>query len=128
MKVLTIAGGIVCGSMFPAFALKVAPLLPDQSARKERPGHDRRRFVAPEGFEVEEMASPDLVGSVVNMTFDYKGRPALAIENAGIVLLEDTDHDGKYDTKRDFCTDIKTAHGMHFIAPGDLIVNANGPQ
>ncbi|MBI1785030.1 HEAT repeat domain-containing protein, partial [Candidatus Sumerlaeota bacterium] len=98
------------------------------SARKERPGHDRRRFVAPEGFDVEEMASPDLVGSVVNMTFDYKGRPALAIENAGIVLLEDTDHDGKYDTKRDFCTDIKTAHGMHFIAPGDLIVNANGPQ
>jgi glucose/arabinose dehydrogenase len=118
--------------IFPAWlaaaASDVQPLLPDQSERKERSGFGGRRFIAPEGFEVEEVAGNDLVGSIVNMTFDHLGRPALARENGGILILLDEDKDGKFESFKTFTDQIKTAHGMHFIAPGDLLVTCNGPQ
>lgn len=107
---------------------KIEPLLPDQSERKERPGHDKRRFIAPEGFEVVEVAPKDLVGSVVNMTFDHLGRPALAIENGPIVLMLDENNDGVYDKEKPFAPQMKTAHGLCFIGPGDLLANGNGPD
>lgn len=105
------------------------PLIPDlDKTRKERIGVLKGRFVTPEGFTVEEVGSNDLLGSIVNMTFDARGRPALSREGKGIVLLEDADGDGKFESFKEFTTDVKTAHGMCFIAPGDLIVNANGPE
>ncbi len=86
------------------------------------------RFQTLEGFSVEKAAPSELVGSVVNMTFDASGRPALAIERGGIRLLEDRDGDGIYDSATEFCDEIHTAHGMHYLGPGDLLVNAEGPQ
>ncbi len=124
--ILVVALGL--GFQTSSRALDVKPLLPEQSTRKERPSHDKRRFIAPEGFEVEEVAGNDLVGSVVNMTFDYQGRPALSLEHNGIVLLTDSKKDGKYDGVKVFCSEIQTAHGMHFIGPGDLLVCSNGPK
>lgn len=105
----------------------VDPLLPDASATRERSASEDRRFEAPEGFSIEEVATHDLVPSVVNMTFDAKGRPALALEGKGIFLLMDDDGDGKFERRHEFASQVSTAHGMHFVGPGDLLVNSNGP-
>ena len=103
--------------------------MPDLDAtRRERIAVLRGRFVTPEGFTVERVADNDLVGSIVNMTFDHKGRPVLAWEHGGIRILLDEDGDGKYESFKEFCAEIKTAHGMHYLGPGDLLVNANGPE
>ena len=104
-------------------------LMPDVDlTRTERLEVMGSRFFTPEGFVVEQVATDELVGSVVNMTFDHLGRPALSREGGGIQLLIDEDGDGKYDSVKEFCTEIKTAHGMHYIGPGDLLVNSEGPE
>lgn len=103
-------------------------LMPDYDAvRSERLETIEGRFVTPKNFVVEHVADNELVGSVVNMTFDYKGRPFVAIEQEGLFTLEDTNDDGVYDTKTKFHDEIETAHGLHFIGPGDLLTNAKGP-
>ncbi len=86
------------------------------------------RFETLEGFEVERVASSQLVGSVVNMTFDPAGRPALAIERAGVFLLVDGDGDGVFEKTLEYANQIHTAHGMHYLGPGDLLVHAEGPD
>lgn len=105
-------------------------VLPDvDKTRKERISVlSGRKLMVPEGFVVEEVAGNDLVKSVVNMTFDAKGRPTIAREGAGVFLLEDKDGDGKADSAKEFSIDIKTAHGMYWLGPGDLLVNASGPK
>lgn len=108
---------------------RVRLLMPDFDAtRTSRLTDIEGRFATPAGFVVEEVASNDLVGSVVNMSFDYKGRLAVAPEHGGIRLLEDRDGDGVYDYQIEFCETIKTAHGIHYLGPGDMLVNANGPE
>lgn len=125
---VTMAISLLLAGASSARALEVEPLLPDQSQRKERPINEDRNYIVPEGFEIEEVASRDLIGSIVNMTFDHLGRPALSKEGGGIILLGDSDNDGIYDSTFEFATQVTTAHGMHYVGPGDLIVNSNGPE
>jgi putative heme-binding domain-containing protein len=102
-------------------------LMPDHDAsRRERLDFAGERFRTPEGFAVEPAAAPGLFGSVVNMTFDSAGRPLLALEGEGLALLEDADGDGLYDRRIDFAPQVDTAHGLHVMGPGDLLVHANG--
>lgn len=106
-----------------------ALLMPDSDAnRSERIGMEGSNFHVPEGFSVEEVANNDLVGSVYNMTFDYKGRPLISTENDGLFYLVDTNGDGVYDEKKTFYSGVKSAMGLCFIAPGDLLVQAIGPN
>ncbi len=80
-----------------------APLLPDfDSIRSERLTKERGQFIAPEGFAVEQVASNDLVGSVVTMTFDQLGRPVMAAEKGGLRILIDDNGDGVYDSQKFF--------------------------
>jgi putative membrane-bound dehydrogenase-like protein len=105
-------------------------LLPefDDEARRERIILGGERFRVPPGFVVEELAPNEKIGSVVNMTFDHLGRPALAAEGGGIRLLMDDDNDGSYDRVHSFCEEIDTAHGMHYLGPGDMLVHSRGPE
>lgn len=104
-------------------------LMPDyDSFRRERLTYGGARFRAPEGFVVEEVASDDLIGSVINMTFDALGRPVVSSERGGIRILLDEDGDGRYESQKSFSEDVSTAMGMHYIGPGDLLVQANGPN
>ncbi|NJL73367.1 MAG: DUF1080 domain-containing protein, partial [Candidatus Competibacteraceae bacterium] len=106
-----------------------ALLMPDvDAARSERIGLDGGRFRTPEGFTVEEVATNDLVGSVYNMTFDHLGRPLISTENDGLFYLVDTNGDGVYDEKKMFYSGVKSAMGLCFVAPGDLLVQAVGPN
>ena len=103
-------------------------LMPDWDAeRRERLAVDGERFRTPEGFRVEQVASNELVGSVVNMTFDHRGRPLLALEGAGLHILEDDDGDGLYESMFRIGEEIETAHGLYVVGPGELLVHANGP-
>ncbi len=111
--------------------IEVKDLSEEESKRpnpQKRPYALRHRFTALEGFEVEAVASDDLLGSVVNLSFDHLGRPVVALEHGGIHILVDGDGDGDYDTMKEFSSEVRTAHGMHFLGPGDLLVNSKGPQ
>lgn len=104
-------------------------LMPDLDLiRRERLQDIAGRFVTPEGFRVEQVVSDRQVGSVVNLTFDHKGRPTIAVEDGGILLLEDSDQDGIYEKTIVFSDQVETAHGMEFLGPGELLVHANGPE
>jgi putative membrane-bound dehydrogenase-like protein len=104
-------------------------LMPDvDKSRSEKLGLIGDRFRVPEGFVVEEVATDELIGSIINMTFDPKGRPALGAEKDGIWLLEDADGDGKYDSKKAYTEAVHTTMGMYYLGVGDLLVQADGPE
>lgn len=122
-----------------------APLLPDyDSVRRERLTKEIGQFIAPEGFVVEQVANNDLVGSIVNMTFDHRGRPVLAAEKGGLRILVDDNRDGVYDRQKFFCEELRdeaakaangpgdkflrTVHGLYYLGPGDVLAHANGPK
>lgn len=122
-----------------------APLLPDfDSIRRERLTAERGQFIAPEGFVVEQVASNDLVGSVVNMTFDQLGRPVMAFEKGGLRILIDENGDGVYDSQKFLCEELRdeaakaaggpgdkflrTVHGFCYIGSNDILAHANGPK
>ena len=122
-----------------------APLLPDyDKIRSERLTKKVGQFIAPEGFVVEEVASNELIGSVVNMTFDQLGRPVMAAERAGLRILVDENGDGVYDSQKYFCEELtgeeakaaggkgekylQTVHGLCYLGPNDVLANANGPK
>ncbi len=104
-------------------------LMPDyDSFRRERFEVTGPRYRTPEGFAVEMVASPELIGSTINMTFDHLGRPTLGAEKKGVYILLDEDGDGQYEGKKIFTGAVETAMGLHWLAPGDLLVQAEGPR
>ena len=110
--------------------IEIKDLSSDESKRKptERAYALQHRFTALEGFEVETVVTEDLLESVVNLSFDHLGRPVVAFEHGGIHTLIDDDDDGKYESMENFSSEIQTAHGIHFLGPGDLLVNSKGPK
>ncbi len=104
------------------------PLMPDWDAeRSERLAFSGERFRTPEGFRVEEVAGDELIGSVVNLAFTWDGRPIVALEQRGLVVLDDDDGDNRYDRMTRISEEIETAHGLYVLGPGDLLAHADGP-
>lgn len=107
-------------------SLDESRLMPEvDEGRREKLAYQRERFRTPEGFVVEEVAPNELTGSAVNFTFDPQGRPAISKEGQGIFILLDEDGDGFYDSEMEYTNAIDTAHGLHYLGVGDLLVNAN---
>ncbi len=103
-------------------------LMPDWDAeRRERLAFSGERFRTPEGFRVEEVAGDELIGSAVNLAFTSDGRPLVALEQRGIVVLDDDDGDNRYDRVTRISEQIETAHGLYVLGAGDLLAHANGP-
>ncbi len=115
--------------MFKDIAIKD---LSDGEAKRSEPTKRtyalQHRFTVLEGFEVEAVVPEDFLESVVNLSFDHLGRPVVAFEHGGIHVLIDDDGDGKYESMENFSSEVETAHGMHYLGPGDLLVNSKGPQ
>jgi putative heme-binding domain-containing protein len=89
-----------------------------------------RRFTVPEGFKVEEaVKNPGDRGpfSLVNMTFDAKGRLLVSQENGPILLCSDPDKNGVMQKVRDYCTLVKNSHGMCWVKDALYLVG-NGPK
>ena len=101
-----------------------------------------QRFELPPGFRVEVVAEEPLVQDPVSVTFDERGR-AWVIEWPGynwplraslsglgpeekplsrIVILEDTDGDGRMDRRTVFMDGIEWARGLQIVRDGALVL------
>src|SRR4029077_18355851 len=74
-----------------------------------------RRFNVPEGFKVEQVVKrPDDRGpfSLVNMTFDNKGRLLVSQEGGPVLRCPSPDKNGVLQEVRDYCTQVRNFQGM----------------
>jgi putative heme-binding domain-containing protein len=88
------------------------------------------RFAVPPGFRVEEavrIPEADRSFSLINMTFDDKGRLLVSREGRGVLLCTDPDKDGVLQTVRPYCTQVTNCQGMCWVGDALLLVG-NGPQ
>ena len=84
-------------------------------------------FWTPEGFKVEVAAAPEKTGSLVAMTFDSHGRPVISREKGPVIILEDRNRDGQYETFLTFTEEVKNCQGLCFV--GDVLYAVGeGPQ
>jgi putative heme-binding domain-containing protein len=88
------------------------------------------RFTVPAGFRVEQAVrtpDKDKTFSLINMTFDDKGRLLVSRENGPILLCTDPDGKGVMQTVRPYCEQVKNCQGMCWIGDALYLVG-NGPQ
>ena len=84
-------------------------------------------FWTPEGFKVEVAAKPEETVSIVAMTFDARGRPVISREKGPVIILEDRNRDGQYETFLTFTDEVKNCQGLCFV--GDVLYAVgDGPQ
>ena len=88
------------------------------------------RFTAPKSFRVEMAAKnpdPKDVFSLVNMTFDAKGRLLVSQEGGPVLLCTDPDKDGVLQNVRPYCSIVKNCQGMCWVGDALLLVG-DGPR
>ncbi len=85
------------------------------------------RFHVPPGFELERIAEPDLVGSLVCLTWGRLGRLLVSREGGPILTLRDANGDGRYDHAEEFSADVTNCQGLCLVGD-DLFAVGNGPQ
>jgi putative heme-binding domain-containing protein len=93
-------------------------------------GPTPRRFTVPDGFRVEEavkIPENDPKFSLINMTFDARGRLLVSREGGPIFLCTNPDKDGVLQDAKPYCTQVKGSHGMCWVKDALLLVG-DGPQ
>lgn len=98
---------------------------PRRPLKEDLSGIDAAGYMTvPEGFQVQLAAAEPEIHQPVAMAFDHRGRlwvaeaytyPIRAKEGEGldkIVILEDTDHDGKFDTRKQFIEGLNLVSGL----------------
>src|SRR5262249_4766024 len=65
--------------------------------------------------------------SLVNMTFDGRGRLLVSQENGPVLLCTDPDKDGVLQNVRPYCEQVKNCQGMCWVDDALFLVG-NGPQ
>lgn len=88
---------------------------------------ENQRFRISSEFAVDEILGDDVTGSLVNMAFNEFGHIIAAQERGPLLLLYDSDKDGRVDKKRDYCDLVQ---GIQGILPlnGDVFVTGSGPE
>jgi len=106
------------GSLFLSCRTKQSETSPTtQTQASATPGNlpaQKAEFRVPEGFTVEQVATSELTGSIVNLTFDSKGRPVISRERGPVVILEDADKDGKFESQKTFTDKVQNNQGLFF--------------
>jgi len=82
------------------------------------------RFTPAEGFSVEEVVEPGSTGSLVAMAFDKHGNIIASRERGPLLLVQDKDGDGKFETVDTYCDKVSNCQGIlplgdHVFAVGD---------
>src|SRR5438874_2139983 len=88
------------------------------------------RFAVPPGFRVEQavkIPDSDPRFSLVNMTFDAKGRLLVSREGGPVLLCTNPDQDGVLQTVTPYCTQVKNCQGMCWVKDALLLVG-DGPK
>ena len=116
---------------------QLARVLPRRSDQRAKPSRDglpeneglqpkeaAQAMTVPDGFRVQLAAGEPMIHQPVAMTFDHRGRlwvaeahtyPIRAAEGQGddrIVILEDTDSDGVFDSRKVFTEGLNLVSGM----------------
>ncbi|MDB5338175.1 MAG: hypothetical protein JWN70_3794 [Planctomycetaceae bacterium] len=85
------------------------------------------RFEVAPGFELKRIAEPELVGSLVAITWGNRGRLLASPERGPILNLIDENQDGTYEKATEFSNKIKNCQGLCQV--GDLLYAVGeGPQ
>lgn len=118
----------------PAFA--AAQPKPRRELKEDLTGTQAAAYMTvPEGFHVQLAAGEPEVHQPIAMAFDPRGRlwvaeaytyPTRAKEGEGldkIIILEDTDHDGRFDTRKDFAQGLNLVSGLE-VGMGGVWVGA----
>ncbi|MBL8822465.1 MAG: c-type cytochrome [Planctomycetia bacterium] len=99
-------------------------------------GPSSQRFKVPEGFVVETVIPPNPVApklnpripfSIINMTFDAKGRLLVSQERGPILLCTEQDQNGELKKIEPYCEQVKNAQGMCWVRDALLVVG-DGPK
>lgn len=85
------------------------------------------RFDVAPGFELKRIAEPELVGSLVCISWGNRGRLLASRERGPILNLIDEDRDGTFDKVTEFSSRLKNCQGLCMIGD-DLIAVGDGPQ
>ncbi len=88
------------------------------------------QFAVPEGFRVEpavKTPDDDRTFSLVNMTFDDRGRLLVSREGRGTFLCTDPDKDGVLQKVRPYCTQVINSQGMCWVKDALLLIG-QGPD
>ena len=88
------------------------------------------RFTVPEGFRVEMAAqNPDPKDpfSLINLTFDDKGRLLVSNERGGILLCTKPNKHGVFESVKPYCKQVKGCQGMCWVKDA-LWLTGEGPQ
>jgi putative membrane-bound dehydrogenase-like protein len=88
---------------------------------------DYSRFEVAEGFAIDPVAEPDVMGSIVNLTFDTKGRPVVSRERGPVFILEDKDHDGTFESAKPYSEEVTNCQGMLAYDERTLYLIGEGP-
>jgi len=89
---------------------------------------DLGRFRIKQGFTIDVVAEPSLTGSIVNMTFDTKGRPVISREGGPILILTDLDSAGKFTKAKEFTRKVKNCQGILAYDATTFYLVGDGPQ
>lgn len=99
-------------------------------------GPTSSRFTVPDGFVVETVIPPQpsstgldpkLPFSLINMTFDAKGRLLVSQERGPVVLCTEPDQSGVMQKIKPYCKQVKNAQGLCWVRDALLVVG-DGPQ
>jgi putative heme-binding domain-containing protein len=94
------------------------------------------RFAVPLGFRVETVIPPNpqsknldpkLPFSLVNMTFDAKGRLLVSQERGPVLLCTEPNKDGILQSIKPYCSQVTNCQGMCWVKDALLLVG-NGPK
>ncbi len=77
------------------------------------------RFEIAPGFELKRIAEPELVGSLVAISWGHRGRLLASREHGPILNLIDENQDGTYEKVTEFTNKVKNCQGLCQV--GDLL-------
>ncbi len=85
------------------------------------------RFKPLAGFAVQEVVTPGATGSLVAMTFNEAGDILASRERGPLLLIQDKDHDGKFETIGTFCDQVTNCQGILALG-GHVFAIGEGPS
>ncbi len=118
----------VTKSVAETAAIKTTPVvvsLGDYDSKKGPPPVDR--FTTKPGFVVDEVIESATIGSVVAMAFNEFGHIVASQEGGPLLLIYDSDKDGKPEKSRIYCELVKNIQGI-LPLNGDVYVTGDGPE
>lgn len=85
------------------------------------------RYTLADGFQIERIAEPEMVGTLIAMTWGQNGRILASRERGALLSVIDADGDGRYDRVVEFSRQVQNCQGLCNVF-GDIYAIGEGPQ